>query len=205
MAAGDRDGQPRRDSHRDADEQQQIQPRQEAWRSEHAHMDADLGRTVMLLETVARVEKNVAQTLRVMATLDGGEFAARRLRLADEAIQGARAAIERSERLQVQARRWQAHVDVVRLHHALQRAGELLTGLARAEKDIADILTSLAREDGSDLAAQREELAQQAREGAARASDRAQALRELAATTAAAGQHGNSPDGQHRQPHGQQQ
>ena len=162
--------------------------RRQAWRSEHAHVEADLARTVMLLDTIAQVERNVATTLQALARTDGTESAERRLRLAQEAIQGAQAAIDRSEHLQQQAHRWQEHTEVARLHHALDRAGGLLADLARAEKDIADSLTSLASQDGSVLAAQRQQLAKQALTGARRADARAQALRELAATSAAGAQ-----------------
>jgi hypothetical protein len=147
-------------------------------------MQADLARTVMLLETVARVERSVAQTLRAMASLNEGESAARRLRLAEEAIRGAHAAIERSEHLQSQAHRWQEHAEMVKLHHALHRASGLLADLAHAERDIADILTSLASEDGTELSDRRQQLAWQALEAARRASDRAQALRELGGAAA---------------------
>jgi hypothetical protein len=171
----------------------QERGRHDGPRGEHPHMEADLARTVMLLETVARVERNVAQTLRAMATLNEGEFSARRLRLAEEAIRGAHAAIERSERLQSQAHRWHTHVEVVKLQHALHRAGGLLTDLAHAERDIADILTALASEDGTELSGQRQQLARQAMEAAQRAGDRAYALRELAET--AAGGTGNTGAG----------
>ena len=162
-----------------------IRSQGQAWRAGHAHMEADLARTVMLLETIARVEKNVASTLQALAGADGTEAAERRLRLAEQAVQGAQAAIDRSEHLQRQAHHWQEHTEVARLHHALDRAGGLLANLARAEKDIAESLTSLASQDGSVLAAQRQRLAKQALTGARRAEARAQALHELAATSAA--------------------
>ncbi len=79
--------------------------RRQAWRSEQAHMEAGLARTVTLLETIARVERDVATTLGAMARTDGTEAAERRLRLAEHAIQGAQAAIERGEHLQQQAHR----------------------------------------------------------------------------------------------------
>ena len=151
-------------------------------------MEADLDRTVMLLDTVARVEKAVATTLRALARTGGTETAGRRLRLAEQALQGAQAAIDRSEHLQQQAYRWQEHTEVTRLHHALNRAGGLLADLAHAEKDIADSLTSLASQDGSVLAAQRQQLAEQALADARRAEARARALRELAAASAARAQ-----------------
>jgi hypothetical protein len=58
-----------------------------AWRSEHIHLAGDLTRTVALLESTARVEGDVARTLRAMASAEAGEATARRLRLAEEASQ----------------------------------------------------------------------------------------------------------------------
>lgn len=156
----------------------------QAWRRGRAQMEADLARTVSLLETISRVERDVANTLRALAKADGSDLAVRRLRLAEDAVKGAHAAIERSERLQGQVRMWQEHVEVVRLRHALDRAGGLLTDLACAERDIADILTEMAAEDGSELAAQRHKLAKQALAAARRADTRAVDLRRLARTTA---------------------
>ena len=164
---------------------EEVRSRRQAWRGEHAHMEGDLIRTVSLLEAIARVEEDVARTLRAMATVDGSPSAERRLRLAEEAVKGAHAAIERSEHLQRHAQTWQEHVEAVRLRQALERAGGLLADLARAENDIAGILTEMAAEDGTELAAQREKLANQALAGARRADARARALRELAAANTA--------------------
>ncbi len=148
-------------------------------------MAAELARAVRLLERVSHTEKAVAQTLHRMAQADGSDTAARRLRLAGEAIHGAQTAIEYSERLQQHARQWKEHGEVIRLHWALSHAASVLADLARTETDIADTLTSLAGRDGSGLAVHRLQLADQARASAQRAYERAQALRQLAGTSAA--------------------
>lgn len=154
-------------------------------RNEHAQMAANLARTVAQLEMVARVEKEVAHTLRAMAGRNGSALAARRLKLAADAVQGARAASEHSRYLREQAHRWQEQDGVIQLHRALNRAGAVLSDLARSEQRIADILETLAGQDGTDLAAQRHQLAREASAGARRANARAKALRQLADTEAA--------------------
>jgi hypothetical protein len=87
---------------------------------------------------------------------------------------------------------------VAALDQALEHAGNLLADLARAEDDIADILTRLASRNGSDLAARRRRLATQASAAARRARDRAQALRQLATTDAATTSPRTGTSGGHR-------
>lgn len=158
---------------------------EENGRTEHAQMAANLARTVMQLEAVARVEKEVAQTLRAMAGRNGSSLAARRLKLAGDAVQGAHAAAEHSRYLREQAHRWEEQDEVIQLHQALRRAGAVLADLARTEKRIADILENLAGQGGTELAAQRQQLAREASAGARRANARARALRQMAETDAA--------------------
>jgi hypothetical protein len=145
----------------------------------------DLARTVALMESTARVERDIAATLGVMAAPDGGEAAARRLALAQEAVRAAHEAVRHSEHLLRLATRWAEHEDIVTLHRLLSQAGHVLADLARTEQEIADTLTSLASRDGSDLAAQRRQAAEEAAAGAQRARDRAQALHRLAGAAAA--------------------
>jgi hypothetical protein len=157
----------------------------QARRGEHALTPADFTRLIAVTETTGRVESDLAETLRAMAAQGTGEARARRLRLAENADRGAQAAVKHSERLQQHARWWAEHADVAALDQALEHAGNVLADLARAEDDIADILTRLASRNGSDLAARRRRLATQASAAARRARDRAQALRQLATTDAA--------------------
>jgi ABC-type transporter Mla subunit MlaD len=71
----------------------------------------------------------------------------------------------RGEQLRQLARQWAEHADVVTLHRLLAHAAAVLTDLAETEQDIADTLTSLASLDGSNLAAQRQQLAEAAASG----------------------------------------
>src|SRR5436305_1165905 len=61
---------------------------------------AELARTVSLMLATARVEEEIAATLRAMAGDGGGEVAARRTQLAAEADQGALTAARRIEVMQ---------------------------------------------------------------------------------------------------------
>jgi len=139
----------------------------QAWQASRAHVSADLARSIALIEMVAQIEKDLAASLRSMAAQDGSEAAARRLRLAEEAIRGAEAAAERSAHLRQVARRWAEHADPVTLHPSLAHAD------------------GLARKDGPDLAAQRRHLADEAQAAARSAADRARALQQLAEASAA--------------------
>ena len=65
---------------------------------------AALQRSIAVMETLSRVETDLAETLRAIAQ-DGGEHAAQRLRLADQAAQEAQAAAETAKRMHRQARR----------------------------------------------------------------------------------------------------
>lgn len=186
MATTGPGGEPRRSGRpqvRAAD--QDDRTARQAWRSEHVLTPAGFKRLIAVMETTARVESGLAETLHAMAAQDTGEAGARRLRLAEDAAQGAQAAVKHSERWQQHARWWAEHTDVAALDQALEQAGKALADLARAENGIADILTRLASRNGSDLAARRRRLAAQASAAARRARDRAQALRELATTDAA--------------------
>lgn len=149
---------------------------------------ADVTRVIAVMETTGRVESDLAETLRAMAAKDRGAAAARRLRLAEDAAQGAQAAASASDRLQEHARRWAVHADEAALRQALDHAATVLTDLARAENHIADILTTLASCDGSDLAARRQLLAAATSTCAQHARDLAQALRWLAQADAAKNQ-----------------
>jgi len=138
-----------------------------------------------LMEAIARTERDIAETLQHMATHSEGKKAARRRKLAEDAIQGAHEADKHREQLQQLADQWSEHASVVTLHQLLARAASVLTELARTEQDIADTFTSLARRDGSPLAAQRRQLAQAAAADAQYARDRARDLHQLARTSAA--------------------
>jgi hypothetical protein len=140
------------------------------------------------METVVRTEKDMADTLRAIAGAEESEAAARRLRLAEEAIKGADEAAERGEQLRRLADRWATHADVAALFQLLYHAGTVLADLASTEEGIATELTSLAGQDGSDVADERRHLADEALAGAQRARDRAGALRRLAGTSAARAQ-----------------
>jgi hypothetical protein len=115
-----------------------------------------------VMEEIASTERGIAETLGDMATHDEGNRAARRRKLAEDAIEGAREADRRRAQLQHLAERWSEHAGVVTLHQLLAHAVGVLAELARTEQDIADTLTGLARHDGSPLAAQQRQLAKAA-------------------------------------------
>ena len=146
---------------------------------------ATLRVTMRLMEAIARTERDIAGTLLDMATHSKGKGAARRRKLAEDAIQGAHEADKRREQLQRLAEQWSEHANVVTLHQLLAQAASVLTELARTEQDIADTFTSLARHDGSPLAAQRRQLARAAEGDAQYARNRARDLHQLARTSAA--------------------
>jgi len=185
-AHGEKPGQASQAQHRVGE--RDLRSARGAWRNGHALAQSDFARAVALMETVARTEKDIAYTLRAMARLDGSEAAARRLRLAEGAVKGAREAAEHGERLRRLADRWARHAEVAALHQSLNHAGRVLADLASTEEDIAGILTKLASNDDSDLAEERRHLADEALAGARRARDRARALRRLAETSAAKAQ-----------------
>ena len=146
---------------------------------------ATLRVTMRLMEAIARTERDIAETLQGMATHSESKGAARRRKLAEDAIQGAHEADKRREQLQRPAEQWSGHASVVTLHQLLAQAASVLTELARTEQDIADTFTSLARHDGSPLAAQRRQLARAAEDDAQYARNRARDLHQLARTSAA--------------------
>jgi hypothetical protein len=174
---------------RDNDAAEPSRSEWQSWRSQEAQIPPTVRVTMTLMETTASTERDIARTLQDMAAQDEGEAAARRRRLAEEAIQGARDADKRTEQLQQLARQWAEHAEVVTLHQLLAHAAQVLTDLARTEQGIADSFTSLASQDGSALAAQRRELAAAATAEARNARDRARDLRQLARTSAAGGRH----------------
>jgi len=140
---------------------------------------ADFAHSITLMETISRVENDLAETLRAMAAQDEGEVAARRLRLAEDAARGAQAAAKKSERLREQARHWAEHAGRVQLHQALDRAVAVLVDLDRAESNLADTLTNLASCSDPDLAVRWRQAAREASDAARQARDRAHVLREL--------------------------
>jgi hypothetical protein len=146
---------------------------------------ATLRVTMRLMEAIARTERDIAETLQDMVTHSEGKGAARRRKLAEDAIQGAHEADKRREQLQRLAEQWSEHASVVTLHQLLAQAASVLTELARTEQDIADTFISLARHDGSPLAAQRLQLARAAEGDAQYARNRARDLYQLARTSAA--------------------
>jgi hypothetical protein len=146
---------------------------------------ATLRVTMTLMMAIARTERDIAETLQGMAARSAGEKAARRRKLAADAIQGAHDADKHHEQLQQLAEQWSEHASVVTLHQLLARAASVLTELARTEQDIADTFTSLARHDSSPLAAQRRQLAIAAATDAQYARNRARDLHQLARTSAA--------------------
>jgi hypothetical protein len=152
-------------------------------------MLADVAQSIAVVEMAGQVEDDLAETLHAMAAHATGEAAARRLRLAEDATQGARAAARIGERLREQARRWTEHADMVRLNQAVDHAARVLVQLAREENEAADTLKALDRPNGSDRAARRQ-LAAEASAAARHARDLAQALRELAKTEMAGTQSG---------------
>ena len=146
---------------------------------------ATLRVTMTLMVAIARTERDIAETLQGLAAHSAGETAARRRKLAADAIQGAHEADKHREQLQQLAEQWSEHASVVTLHQLLARAASVLTELARTEQEIADTFTSLARHDGSPLAAQRRQLAIAAATDAQYARNRARDLNQLARTSAA--------------------
>src|SRR5215471_9288429 len=154
-------------------------------RDGEAGFPATIRVAMTLMEMIARTERDIAETLQHMAGHNAGKHAARRRKLARDAIQGAHEAETRHEQLRQLAEQWSEHASVVTLHQLLAQAASVLTDLARTEQDIADTFTSLARHDGSPLAAQRWQLAQAAAADAQYARDRARDLRQLARTSAA--------------------
>jgi len=146
---------------------------------------ATLRVTMTLMMAIARTERDIAETLQGMAAHSAGERAARRRKLAADAVEGAHEADKRREQLQQLAEQWSEHASVVTLHQLLAHAASVLTELARTEQDIADTFTSLARHDGSHLAAQRRQLAKAAAADAQYARNRARDLHQLARTSAA--------------------
>ena len=151
---------------------------------DHALMPGDFARAMALMETVGRTEQGIADTLQAMAEEDGSEAAARRLRLAGDAIRGEQEAAEHAEQLHRQADRWARRADETALSRSLRHAGKVLVDLARTEKDIAGTLTSLASRSRPDQAAQLRQLAEEASAGAQRADDRARSLHDLAVSLA---------------------
>jgi hypothetical protein len=141
--------------------------------------------SMTLMEEIACIERGIAETLGDMATHDEGKTAARRRKLAADAIEGAHEADRRREQLQQLAERWSEHASVVTLRQLLGHAASVLTELARTEQDIADTFTGLARHDSSPLAAQRRQLAKAAAADAQDARNRAQDLHQLARASAA--------------------
>ena len=154
-------------------------------RGEEAGFPATLRVTMTLMEAIARTERDMAGTLQDMAAHSEGKKAARRHKLAADAVQGAHEADKRREQLQQLAAHWSEHASVVTLHQLLAQAAGVLTELARTEQDIADTFASLARHDGSPLATQRRQLAVAAAADAQHARNRARDLRQLARTSAA--------------------
>jgi hypothetical protein len=146
---------------------------------------SDFAWTIRLMDSVVRTEKDMADTLQVIAGADESETASRRLRLAEAAIKGAEEAAERSEQLRRLADRWATHADAAALFQLLYHAGAVLADLASTEENIATELTSLASKDGSGAADERRHLADEALAGAQRARDQAGALRRLAEASAA--------------------
>src|SRR5215470_1877718 len=114
--------------------------RQES-RGEQARALAELAQTIALVETACRTESDLARTLRAMAGHHRGEAAARRLRLAEDASRGARAAAQTSERLQQHARRRAEHDDEIALRQAQDHVARVVAELTRAENEIAVMLT----------------------------------------------------------------
>jgi len=149
---------------------------------------SDFAWTIRLMESVVRTEKDMADTLRVIAGADESEAASRRLRLAEAAIKGAEEAAERGEQLRRLADQWATHADLAALFQLLYHACAVLADLASTEEGIATELKSLASKEGSDVAEERRHLADEALAGARRARDRAGALRQLAQTSAASAQ-----------------
>ncbi len=156
----------------------------QASHDDHALLLGDFARGMALMEAVGQTEQDISDTLQAMAEEDGSEAAARRLRLAGDAVKGAQEAAGHAEQLHQQADRWARHADVTALLRSLRHAGKVLADLARTEEDIAGTLTSLASRSRPDQAAQLRQLAEQASAEAQRANDRARSLHDLAASMA---------------------
>ena len=76
-----------------------------------------------LMKGIARTEQGIAETLQDMAEHSAGENAARRRKLAGDAIQGALKADKCRERLQQLAEQRSEHANVVTLRQLLGHAG----------------------------------------------------------------------------------
>src|SRR5215472_11254258 len=85
-------------------------------RGEEAGFPATLRVTMTLMEAIARTERDIAETLQDMAAHSESKKAARRRKLAEDAIQGAHEADKRREHLQRLAEQWSEHANVVTLH-----------------------------------------------------------------------------------------
>ncbi len=162
--------------------------------SSQAPVPSELTVTMTLMATAAQIERQIAKTLRSMAGHEEDKIAARRRRLAEDAIEGARQADKRHQHLQQLARQWAEHADEVTLHRLLAHAAHVLTDLARTEQDIADTFNSLAGQDGPALAAQRRRLAATAAANARAARARARDMRRLAKTSAVGEGPGDEPE-----------
>jgi hypothetical protein len=88
---------------------------------------SEVARAVMLMQAVSRTEKDIADTLRAIAETGGTEAAARRLKLAEAAIIGAREAAERGEELRRLAEWWARHADMAALRRSVDHAHRALT------------------------------------------------------------------------------
>jgi len=102
----------------------------QAWREGYALTLAGFTRSIAVMEMAGQAEENIAGTLRTIAAQTSGAVAVRRLRLADDAVRGARTAAEHGERLLQQARRWAEHTDMVALLQAPDHAGTVLARTA---------------------------------------------------------------------------
>jgi len=140
--------------------------------------------SISLVEAVEQVENELAATLRVMAGQGEGAAVERRLKLAEDAAQGAQAAARVSDSLRQQASRRAEHAEATPPRWKLDHAAMVLANLAGAENTTASILTGLARRGDPDLAARCQHLAAEASAGAQRARVLAQSLRQLAASDA---------------------
>ena len=156
-----------------------------ARRGGEAQFPAALRLPITLMQTAARAERDIAETLRELAGQSSGETAAHRLRLAEDATLGAQEAEKHSAYLEQLAGEWDEHTGVVQLHRLLAHAGQVLADLARTQQDIAVVFSRLAGQDDTAVAAERRQLAAAAAANARLARDQAQGLHELASSRAA--------------------
>jgi hypothetical protein len=141
-----------------------------------------------LANQVALTEESLAATLREADAQADKVVHERRLALAQEATEGARAATERGERLKQLTQVAADHLELATVRVLLSHAALAFGELARAERSIASAMSLLAAHDSTGVSAEHRHEAEQATAAAERAYARAEELHRLESAT-----HGGPP------------